>query len=87
MLVSTYHKNNPVLNKFITLCITNNTKHNIYMVDIEIKKDGHKVVQPYAPVIELNIMETVHRKGFTTQQLTERLGVTKATLQSPPSTR
>ena len=63
-----------------TLCFNNanNTKHNIYMVDIEIKKDGHKVVQPYAPVTELNIMETVHRKGFTTQQVAERLGVTKA---------
>ena len=35
------------------------------MVDIEIKKDGHKVVQPYAPVTELRILETIHRKGFT----------------------
>ena len=48
------------------------------MIGIEIKKDGHKVVQPYAPVTELNIMETIHRKGFTTVQVAERLGVTKA---------
>lgn len=48
------------------------------MIDIEIKKDGHKVVQPYAPITELNIMETVLRKGFTTQKVAERLGVTKA---------
>lgn len=48
------------------------------MIDIEIKKDGHKVVQPYAPIMELNIMETIHRKGFTTVQVAGRLGVTKA---------
>lgn len=55
------------------------------MVDIEIKKDGRKVVQPYAPVTELNIMETVHRKGFTTQQVAERLGVTKAAVSQMTS--
>lgn len=48
------------------------------MIDIEIKKDGHKVVQPYAPVTELRILETIHRKGFTSAQVAERLGVTKA---------
>lgn len=48
------------------------------MIDIEIKKDGHKVVQHYAPITELNIMETIHRKGFTTVQVAGRLGVTKA---------
>ena len=48
------------------------------MVDIEIKKDGHKVVQPYAPVTELRILETIHRKGVTIVQVAERLGVTKA---------
>lgn len=48
------------------------------MINIEIKKDGRKTVQPYAPVTELNIMETVRRKGFTTTQVAERLGVTKA---------
>ena len=48
------------------------------MIDIEIKKDGHKFVQPYAPVTELRILETIHRKGFTSAQVAERLGVTKA---------
>lgn len=52
---------------------------------IEIKKDGRKVVQPFAPVTELNIMETVHRKGFTTQQVAERLGVTKAAVSQMTS--
>lgn len=48
------------------------------MIDIEIKKDGRKVVQPYAPITELRILETIHRKGFTSAQVAERLGVTKA---------
>ena len=48
------------------------------MIDMEIKKDGHKVVQPYAPVTELRILDTIHRKGFTSAQVAERLGVTKA---------
>ena len=39
------------------------------MIDIEIKKDGHKVVQPYAPVTELRILETIHRNGFTSAQV------------------
>lgn len=48
------------------------------MINIEIKRDGRKVVQPYAPVTELNILETIHRHGLTSAQVAERLGVTKA---------
>lgn len=48
------------------------------MVDIEIKKDGRKVIQPYTPVTELNIKETLHRSGVSFQEVAERLGVTKA---------
>lgn len=46
------------------------------MVDIEIKKEGKKVIQPYAPVSELNIGEAMRRKGFTMQQVADKLGVT-----------
>lgn len=48
------------------------------MVDIEIKKDGQKVIQSYAPVTELNISETIRRHGATMQQIADKLGITKA---------
>lgn len=48
------------------------------MIDLEIKKDGQKVIQPYAPVSELNIGEAVKRNGFSMQQIAEKLGVSKA---------
>ena len=48
------------------------------MIDLEIKKNGQKVIQPYAPVSELNIGEAVKRNGFSMQQIAEKLGVSKA---------
>lgn len=48
------------------------------MIDIELKRDGKKVIQPYAPISELNISEAVKRRGFTTQQIADKLGVTRS---------
>ena len=48
------------------------------MIAIALQTHVHKVVEPYAPVTELRILETIHRKGFTSAQVAERLGVTKA---------
>lgn len=51
------------------------------MIDIEIKKDGKKVIQPYAPISELNMGEALHRRGITLQQVADKLGVTRPAVQ------
>jgi len=66
--------------KQLTLSKQNSKNHinNKNMVDIEIKRDGKKVIQPYAPVSELNISEAIHRRGITTQQIADKLGITRS---------
>jgi len=46
------------------------------MIDIEIKIDGKKVIQPYAPVTELNISECMKRNGWSIGRMANKLGVT-----------